>query len=182
AIEQELWPQYNIGAFPHCFKLPAYQEVIKPTNKPAKMGQAPGTHWYHAHKHGSTALNVFNGMTGVFIIEGDYDDVLHKFYENDPSKGRKNWGLHEEVLMIQQLDQTVKIEGAGTGGSPALSVNGRLQPVISMQAGQVQLWRIVNGSARSFAEFFCFLPSSVQTLTIPCKNTHSTPQWRQTAQ
>ena len=35
-----------------------------------KMGQSPGTHWYHAHKHGSTAINVANGMTGVFVIEG----------------------------------------------------------------------------------------------------------------
>ena len=44
------------------------------------MGQAPGTHWYHAHKHGSTALNVANGMTGAFVIEGQYDDDLRRFY------------------------------------------------------------------------------------------------------
>ena len=44
------------------------------------MGQAPGTHWYHAHKHGSTAINVGNGMTGAFIIEGKYDDDLNAFY------------------------------------------------------------------------------------------------------
>jgi hypothetical protein len=44
------------------------------------MGQAPGIHWYHAHKHGSTAINVSNGMTGAFIIEGKYDDDLNRFY------------------------------------------------------------------------------------------------------
>ena len=45
------------------------------------MGQAPGTHWYHAHKHGSTAIDVANGMVGAFIIEGaSYDDELNKFY------------------------------------------------------------------------------------------------------
>ena len=45
---------------------------------PLKMGQAPGTHWYHAHKHGSTALNVANSMTGAFIIEGaSYDGALN---------------------------------------------------------------------------------------------------------
>jgi len=32
------------------------------------------THWYHAHKHGSTAINLLNGMAGALIIEGDYDD------------------------------------------------------------------------------------------------------------
>ena len=45
-----------------------------------QMGQAPGTHWYHAHKHGSTTIDVLNGMTGAFIIEGRYDDDLNAFY------------------------------------------------------------------------------------------------------
>ena len=44
------------------------------------MGQAPGTHWYHAHKHGSTAINVAEGMTGLFIIEGEYDDAIQAAY------------------------------------------------------------------------------------------------------
>ena len=61
------------------------------------MGQAPGTHWYHAHKHGSTALNVANGMTGAFVIEGQYDDDLRKFYGQ---------GFRDQVLVIQQLSST----------------------------------------------------------------------------
>src|SRR5438067_7387763 len=40
-----------------------------PPQKPLQMGQAPGLHWYHAHKHGSTAIDVGNGMTGAFVIE-----------------------------------------------------------------------------------------------------------------
>ena len=30
-----------------------------------------GTFWYHAHRHGSTALQVSSGMAGALIIEGD---------------------------------------------------------------------------------------------------------------
>jgi len=30
---------------------------------------APGTHWYHPHRHGSTALHVSSGMAGVIIIK-----------------------------------------------------------------------------------------------------------------
>ena len=77
------WPQYYIGAYPYCFALPAYTEAVwppPPGSTSPNMGQAPGTHWYHAHKHGSTAINVGNGMTGVFIIEGKYDDDLNAFY------------------------------------------------------------------------------------------------------
>ena len=46
---------------PYCFALPAYTAQVWPpppdSNSP-NMGQSPGTHWYHAHKHGSTAINV----------------------------------------------------------------------------------------------------------------------------
>ncbi len=33
---------------------------------PLPWNQAPGTHWYHAHKHGATALQVLNGLVGTF--------------------------------------------------------------------------------------------------------------------
>ncbi|HEY6971750.1 MAG TPA: multicopper oxidase domain-containing protein [Candidatus Angelobacter sp.] len=154
-----LWPEYNVGAFPYCFKLPAWKDVAKPDNKPALMGQAPGTHWYHAHKHGSTALNVGNGMTGILIIEGDYDKTLEKFYESTPQ--HKNWGLEQQVLMIQQLETALNLLGPTTqGGPPPLSVNGRLNPVVAMKPNQVQMWRVVNGAARTFVQFDSFKPQS----------------------
>ena len=53
------------------------------------MGQAPGTHWYHAHKHGSTAINVANGMVGAFIIEGQYDDEINATYSKYMLSGRQ---------------------------------------------------------------------------------------------
>ena len=93
-LKQGLWPQYQIGAYPYCFRLTKYEPPAKDKPPQYLMGQAPGTHWYHAHKHGSTALNVANGMTGVFIIEGQYDDDLQKFYRSQ---------LREQVLMLQQI-------------------------------------------------------------------------------
>ena len=83
------WPQYYIGAYPYCFRLPHYvarrcrrsrrarrahvamMSMACGQGRALQMGQSPGTHWYHAHKHGSTTINVANGMTGAFIIEGD---------------------------------------------------------------------------------------------------------------
>jgi len=100
-LEAHKWPQYSIGAYPYCFRLPEYDPAKM------KMGQAPGTHWYHAHKHGSTALNVGNGMTGAFIIEGAYDDALRTFYKE--TAAHKNWGLTEQVLVIQQLDSALNL-------------------------------------------------------------------------
>ena len=89
-LDQGLWPQFNIGAYPYCFRLSTFDQPPSPGAPPTLMGQAPGTQWYHAHKHGSTALNVANGMTGALIIEGQYDDDLQKFY------GGK---LHQQVMV-----------------------------------------------------------------------------------
>ena len=169
-IKKGAWPQYYIGAFPFCYRLPEYKEAnwppsnsmdmhrggagtaemqMDPTaDQMLMMGQSPGTHWYHAHKHGSTALNVANGMTGVFIIEGQYDDDLNKWYGKD-------WTRNAQVLVINQLGVTPNLErgGAGQDKGPDFSINGQLKPVIDMRPGEVQMWRIVNTSGRAGALF-----------------------------
>lgn len=175
-IAQGAWPQYSIGASPYCFPLPKYDPAKM------KMGQAPGTHWYHAHKHGSTALNVANGMEGALIIEGQYDDDLHKYYGPN---------LREQVLMIQQLSTAPfpltnpAAQPKPGAARPRISVNGRLNPVVKIRPGEVQLWRIINGAFRDAIELQFFAqqgqttscnPPPNQPITTPC------PQWRQIAQ
>jgi FtsP/CotA-like multicopper oxidase with cupredoxin domain len=127
AIKAGQWPQYYVGAYPSCFKLPTWN------GQPTSMGQAPGTHWYHAHKHGSTALNLANGLAGAFIIEGDYDAQLKKSFNK------------EVVLVLQQYGSQVNLLRApGTNTADLVFVNGQYTPVITMQPGEVQLWRIIN--------------------------------------
>ena len=122
-------------------------------------------------------------MTGAFIIEGQYDDDLHKFYGNN---------LREQVLMIQQL-ATVPFPllnplhaGQGPGApTPVISVNGRLQPVVRMRPGEVQLWRIINGAFRDAVQFESFNPEgSPQPCSQPGASGTVVPcvTWRQIAQ
>jgi FtsP/CotA-like multicopper oxidase with cupredoxin domain len=176
-IKQGAWPQYYVGAFPFCYRLPEYKALTWPPAPPAAMkmggagtaevqmdaddrplimGQSPGTHWYHAHKHGSTAINVANGMTGAFIIEGQYDDDLNKWYGD-------GWTRTQPVLVINQLGVSPNLmrkpaSGGGPGpGSqdkgPDFSIDGQIKPVIQMQPGEVQMWRIVNTSGRAGVYF-----------------------------
>src|SRR5689334_20491690 len=81
-IDKKEWPQYYISAYPTCFKLPKFpgdtaapmasgkegsngmqahqgmeSTAVLEQGGSLKMGQAPGTHWYHAHKHGSTTID-----------------------------------------------------------------------------------------------------------------------------
>jgi FtsP/CotA-like multicopper oxidase with cupredoxin domain len=156
-IQKGVWPQNQLGAYPYCFRLADAQRNT--------MGQAPGTHWYHAHKHGSTALNVANGMAGALIIEGQYDDDLRRFYGP---------GFHDQVLVIEQLSSTPfpatnpATKGPNSVPKPQLSVNGRLNPVVKMKPGEVQLWRIVNAAFRDAVQLESFSQGG--------------PAWRQVAQ
>ncbi|MCA1615382.1 MAG: multicopper oxidase domain-containing protein, partial [Acidobacteria bacterium] len=122
------------------------------THEPMRMGQAPGTHWYHAHKHGSTAINVANGMTGAFIIEGnEYDGALDTFYGAGWTRSE-----HAHVMVINQIGVTPNLmRGAASqiDKGPDFSVNGRLRPAVSMRPGEVQMWRIVNASGRAGVYF-----------------------------
>jgi FtsP/CotA-like multicopper oxidase with cupredoxin domain len=181
------FPQYYAAAFPYCFKLPEYKsdtttttddpavhtahtrgagesevDEAKAPTRPLLMGQVPGTHWYHAHKHGSTTINVMNGMTGAFVVEGEYDDALDAYYG-------AGWARRQPVLVVQQLGGAPGLlTGAGGGPGPDFSVNGQLRPVITMPANSVQLWRIANTAGRAGIYF----PAPVGTNI----------QWKQLAQ
>ena len=131
AIAANEFPQYYIGGFPSCFKIPVWSESTP--NNPV-MGQAPGTHWYHSHKHGSTALNLANGMAGALIIEGDYDDKLRPFYTK------------QRVLVLQQYAAVMSLLRAANVAqtSDLVLVNGQYTPIVQMNPNEMQFWRIVN--------------------------------------
>jgi FtsP/CotA-like multicopper oxidase with cupredoxin domain len=178
---QGLWPQYYVGAYPYCYRIPMYTAATFPPPadthaihaagagtaennqeyaRPLVMGQAPGTHWYHAHKHGSTTIDVSNGMTGAFIIEGRYDEDLNAFYGRGWTRGNS-----AKVMVINQLGVSPNLERGGPGKGqdkgPTFTVNGRFYPVVKMRPGEVQMWRIVNTSSRAGA-FFVGPPSGFQ--------------------
>src|SRR5205807_8206873 len=94
----------------------------------------------HAHKHGSTSLHMLNGLAGVFIIEGPYDDYLREFY------GLASYGNFEKVLIFQQISADLPLEKSAPGATPPLLLNGQQTPTIEMKRGEVQLWRIVNAT------------------------------------
>jgi FtsP/CotA-like multicopper oxidase with cupredoxin domain len=132
-------------SFKNLFTIPLPPPAPNPLypKQPMKMGQAPGTHWYHAHKHGSVALQLLNGMAGAFIIEGEFDDQLEALMPGLRST--------EKVIVIQQLGDTITIQPGNplntcAGGDPLPLVNGQLQPVIEMKPGEIQRWRLINAT------------------------------------
>lgn len=104
----------------------------------------PGTYFYHAHFHGSVALQVASGMAGALIIEGPIDDVP------------KIKACKEQVLCFQ----TPRFDSEGLcenydllSEQGAILINGQYKPVIKMKQGEVQRWRMVNASHMANMQF-----------------------------
>jgi FtsP/CotA-like multicopper oxidase with cupredoxin domain len=133
------WPQYWPGFYPYAFKLP---DASAPGNT-FSMGQSPGTHWYHPHQHGSTTLQVLNGLSGVFLIRGDYDDKLLSLGGGTPQSPK----IDEKVMIFQFLaEQTNLVVAPPANLRTLLAVNGQILPKVTMGPNEVQLWRIANAA------------------------------------
>jgi FtsP/CotA-like multicopper oxidase with cupredoxin domain len=115
-----------------------FQYAVNPLPK----NQSEGTHWYHPHKHGSTAEQVGNGMAGGIIIEGPFDKWLQGQYDNR---------LREKLMVVQQVHDLNFTTKQGTF-NPIPLINGQLVPQVTMFRGEVQRWRFVNANIDATAQ------------------------------
>ncbi len=97
---------------------------------------APGSFWYHAHKHGATALQLLNGLCGALILEEDDDEKILKD------------GQVDRVWIMQEVMQG-PASSVYTCFPPDTSfiINGVCQPTLVMRPGEVQRWRFVNATS-----------------------------------
>jgi FtsP/CotA-like multicopper oxidase with cupredoxin domain len=135
------WPQYWPGFYPHFFGLPHWSGSLQ---KYPRMGQAPGTHWYHCHQHGSTALQLINGMAGLFIITGDYDDRILRIGGGTPEKPK----IKEKIMIFQIFgEQPQQLQASPS--TDQITVNGQVVPTVNMAKGEVQWWRIGDAAMKA---------------------------------
>jgi FtsP/CotA-like multicopper oxidase with cupredoxin domain len=125
--------------------------------------QSPGTHWYHPHKHGSVALQVSNGMSGAFLVTGGGLDSITQ-NAVDSVSGR-TVPMRDRLVAIQQIGHQVNLV-RDTLGDPPYAINGQVNPVIVMQPGEVQRWRIVNENVAKPANYAVFFDSSAEPVQM----------------
>lgn len=104
-----------------------------------------GTFWYHPHRHGWVADQVFGGLAGLFVIRGELDDIPEV-------KAAK-----EEFLVLQDFDAA---GSSGWRGNPMMQMmgregaivtaNGQVNPSLSIPAGGLLRLRILNASPSRF--------------------------------
>jgi FtsP/CotA-like multicopper oxidase with cupredoxin domain len=103
-----------------------------------------GTFWYHPHKHGATDIQVANGMAGALIVNDTLNDEP-EFRDRPPA---------EQVLVIQAILPDLNFPNpAQQFVSGTLTVNGVTNPAITMKAGEVQRWRLINATGAAASAF-----------------------------
>lgn len=180
------WPQYWPGFYPYYFQLPIYSG--NPNAYP-EMGQSPGSHWYHCHQHGSTTIQLLNGMAGALLITdmnpGGYDASILSLGGGTPTNPK----IKEKVVLMQLFsEQPNRINQAAPGltASPTatVTVNGQVVPKITMKQGEVQWWRVIDAAMKAHGvEQFVFIDQATYTslLQNPCNfNNGQPPQIDQT--
>lgn len=105
-----------------------------------------GTFWYHPHRHGLVAEQLFAGLAGLFVVRGKDDEipelkaaqeeflVLQDFSIED--NGRRSDSAHMSLIM-------------GREGN-IIAVNGQVNPSLNLPAGGLLRLRILNASPSRF--------------------------------
>lgn len=100
-----------------------------------------GTFWYHPHANETVQLE--RGLYGALIVRGDGEPVLDR----------------EQVLVLDDLKLDRKGQIAKFGGfverhdgreGDARLVNGKREPTLTIAAGQVERWRVVNAASARY--------------------------------
>jgi len=142
----------------HGIRLPAAMDGTGGVQKPIEPGQEfeyrfvvpdAGTFWYHSHYNETVQLE--RGMYGALIVEGTPDPVFDgdKVIMIDDMKltgdfefARPSWSLPR---LIERHD--------GRQGDTLL-INGKIDSVINIHAGQVERWRFINSSSARYFKLY----------------------------
>lgn len=134
----------------HGLRVPAAMDGTELVQRPVRPGETftyrfavpdAGTFWYHPHVHETVQLE--RGLYGAIVVRGPDEPTLDG----------------ERVLVLDdvQLDRRGRIAPPGgwiewhngREGNTRL-VNGRAEPELTISAGQVERWRLINASSARY--------------------------------
>ena len=100
----------------------------------------PGTYWYHSHAHPLVEEQVFGGLSGFIEVQG-LKSKLPKALQ----------GITEHYVGLKDFQvnssNTIPYNDIDSDAPTTRTVNGLVNPVMTMQQGETQLWHVGNFSA-----------------------------------
>lgn len=103
-----------------------------------------GTFWYHSHGHPYTERQVFGGLAGLLIVDG-LSDLL-------PAELQ---GITERPIVLkdyQAQNGAILLDNIDSNAPTTRTVNGAVNPSLSIDSGETQLWRLANLGADIYYE------------------------------
>jgi FtsP/CotA-like multicopper oxidase with cupredoxin domain len=134
----------------HGLRLPAAMDGTDMVQRPIKPGDTftyrftlrdAGTFWYHPHMNETVQLE--RGLYGALIVRGP----------NEPTLDAERVLVFDDVKLdrkgqIKKLGGLIEGHDGRQGGTRL--VNGKAEPELSVAAGQIERWRIINASSARY--------------------------------
>ena len=119
-------------------------EIHLPDDHPA------GFHWYHPHHHGAVAQQLRAGLAGAIIVRGDLDEVPEVAAAREQVMVLQAIELGDDFVLEEPIPDPTKEQAFFPRSKVLYTVNGVLNPRITMYPGEVQRWRMVNAAEGKF--------------------------------
>ena len=113
-----------------------------------------GTHWYHAHKHGATAVQVSSGMAGALIVTDEnmgLDTVPMVRAATDMILALQqmpydDYGEIESGDFLQEAGKqtNTSCDIGGQFANRPIFINGIAAPTIQVRKGEIFRWRFIH--------------------------------------
>ena len=137
----------------HGLRLPAPMDGTDMTQRLVAPGESftyrfrlpdPGTFWYHPHANEPVQME--RGLYGALIVRGEDEPAFdgEQVLVFDDVKLDRRGGLAKFGGFVQRHD--------GREGDLRL-INGKAEPELTMAAGQIERWRMVNVSSARYLRF-----------------------------
>lgn len=111
-----------------------------PENHPA------GTFWYHPHKHGLVAEQLFGGLAGLFIVRGALDKLPEIKTAQESFLVLKDFAL-DRSGNIADTGHMAAMTGRAGG---LLTTSGQMNPAMPIKKGGLARLRLLNASPSRF--------------------------------
>jgi FtsP/CotA-like multicopper oxidase with cupredoxin domain len=134
----------------HGLRIPASMDGTQSTQRPVEPGGTftyrftppdAGTFWYHPHANETEQLE--KGLYGAFIVRGAGEPIVDR----------------EQVLVFDDVNADKEGRLAKFGGlrerhdgreGDIRLINGKAEPQLTIAAGQIERWRIINASSARY--------------------------------
>jgi len=121
-----------------------HYEIAIPDNHPG------GLFWYHPHKHGGVCQQVRGGMAGALIVRGEIDEVPEIKAAKEQVIVLQAIELGDDYQLLDPIPNPTTSQAFFPRTQILYTVNGVVNPKITMHPGEVQRWRLLNAAEGKF--------------------------------